>query len=480
MVSNIYIGAALTDTISAINDKVNGFVWGPIMLIFLVGTGIYISCGTKFYQVTRIGLWMRETFLGIFKKSSVHDKSDPKSISQFQSFSTALAGTIGTGNIVGVATAIVAGGSGAVFWMWVSAFFGMMTNYAENVLGILFRYKNEKDEWMGGPMVYLERGLKCKPLAVLFALFAVFASFGIGNMTQANGVASAINTATQIPSWIIGIVMSVIAGLVILGGIKRIAAVTEKIVPFMALLYLTGGLIIVAINFRGIPAAFIEIFEGAFSFQAAAGGVGGYVIAQAVRFGIARGVFSNEAGLGSSVMVHSASNVKEPVRQGMWGIFEVFADTIIMCTITALCILCTGALETGENGAALAMRAFAHGFGSYGSIFITVSISLFAFSTILGWSYYGERAFEYLFGVKYLMVYKIVFICLITVGCTASLDLVWNISDTFNGLMAIPNLIGVVALSGLVFRATKDYLQRHLDNPDAEEIARTAADFMKK
>lgn len=460
-----------------INDKINGFVWGPVMLILLVGTGIYVTLGTRFYQVTHFGLWIRETFFAIFKKDRVHDKSDPKAISQFQSFTTALAGTVGIGNIVGVATAIVAGGAGAVFWMWVSAFFGMMTKYCENVLGILYRYKNEKGEWLGGAMIYLERGLKCKPLAVLFSVFTVFASFGIGNMTQANGISSSITKLTNIPSWIVGVVIMLLAALVILGGIKRVAAVTEKIVPVMALFYLVGSLAIIIMNVEGIPLAFEQIIEGAFSFKAVAGGAGGYIIMNAMRFGIARGVFSNEAGLGSSVMVHSASNVKEPVKQGMWGIFEVFFDTIIVCTLTALCILCTGAVSTGENGAALAMEAFSHGFGQFGAVFITASIAMFAFATILGWSYYGERAFEYLFGVKYLTIYKLVFIALIIVGCTSSLDLVWGISDTFNGLMAIPNLIGVIALSGMVFRATKDYLQRHLDDPDAEDIARTAADF---
>lgn len=480
--------------VDKVNKAVNDFVWGPPMLVFLVGIGIFVTIGTGFFQVSHFGLWMKKTFLAIFSNKTVRDKKDPHAISQFQSLTTALAGTIGTGNIVGVATAIVSGGPGAVFWMWVSAFFGMMTNYTENVLGILFRYKNNKGQWMGGPMVYLERGLHCKPLAVLFAIFATLASFGIGNMTQANGISTAISGAlrfTGIDAWYlkagVGVGIMLLAALVILGGIKRIAAVTEKIVPFMALAYLAGGIYIIAVNGTHIPAAFGSIFTNAFSFEAVGGGIFGYVIMNAMRYGVARGVFSNEAGLGSSVMVHSASNVKEPVVQGMWGVFEVFADTLIVCTITALSILCTGVVDmhTGVNadglkGASLAQAAFAHGFGSFGSIFIAVAITLFAFSTILGWSYYGERAVEYLFGTKYLWIYKVLFIGLIVVGCTASLDLVWNISDTFNGLMAIPNLIGVAGLSGLVFKATKDYLQRHLDDPDAEEMERKAADFMQQ
>ncbi|MDD3429780.1 MAG: alanine/glycine:cation symporter family protein, partial [Oscillospiraceae bacterium] len=379
--------------------------------------------------------------------------------------------------IVGVATALVSGGPGAIFWMWVSAFFGMLTNYAENVLGILFRYRNEKNDWLGGPMIYIERGMHCKWLAVLFACFTVLASFGIGNMTQANGIASAINTVSGIPAWVTGITLTLLVALVIIGGIKRIAAVTEKIVPVMALVYIVGGITLLAMNYQHIPAAFGEIFAGAFNLKSVGGGVGGYVIMKAIRFGVARGVFSNEAGLGSSVMVHSASNVKEPVKQGMWGIFEVFADTLIVCTLTALCILTTGVLDTGAKGAQLAMAAFSHGFGGFGGTFVSIAIAFFAFSTILGWSYYGERAVEYLIGVKNLIYYKIIFICLITVGCVASLELVWDISDTFNSLMAIPNLIGVLSLSGFVIAATKDFLSRKPSCPEEEKNI-TAEDLL--
>lgn len=446
--------------VTDLNKLVNDFVWGPVMIAFLMLVGVYFTIGTGFFQIRKFGLWMNETLFAIFRNKEVHNKRDPHAISQFQALSTALAGTIGTGNIVGVATAIVSGGTGAVFWMWVSAFLGMMTKYAENVLGNHYRYKNEKGAWVGGPMIYIERGLHCKWLAVLFSLFCLIASFGIGNMTQANSIAGALSASLGIAPLATGIVISLVIGLVILGGLKRIASVTEKLVPFMALFYITGGVYILIVNHKAIPAAFASIFANAFSFEAVGGGVGGYVIMQAIRYGVARGIFSNEAGLGSSVIVNSASNVKEPVQQGMWGIFEVFADTIIVCTITALTILTTGAAEIGLEGAALSIEAFSHGFGAFGAVFITVAIACFAFSTMLGWSYYGERALEYLCGLKPLILYKLLFIGMACVGCVTNLKLVWDISDTFNGLMAIPNLIAIVFLSGKVFSITRDYLAR--------------------
>ncbi len=457
----------VADIIGEINGKVNNFVWGPVMIFFFVAVGIFLTVRTRFFQVSKFGLWLNSTILAVFKDHKVRKTSDKKSISQFQALSTALAATIGTGNIVGVATAIVSGGPGAVFWMWVSAFFGMMTNFSENVLGILYRHKNEKGEWIGGAMLYIEKGLKQKWLAVLFSIFCILASFGIGNMSQANSISSAMKNSFHIPTWVTGVVIAAIAALVILGGIRRIASVAEKIVPFMALAYMLGGIIIICLNIQGVPNAFRQIFESAFSLKSVGGGVMGYAIARAIRFGVARGVFSNEAGLGSSVMVHSASDVKEPVRQGMWGVFEVFVDTIIVCTITALSILCTGVLgKTDANGellqgAALTAEAFKHGLpGDFAGAFVSLAIMLFAFSTILGWSYYGERGVEYLFGLKYTWIYKCIFIAVIVVGCTTSLDLVWEISDTFNGLMAIPNLIAVTLLSGKVVQSLMDYLAR--------------------
>lgn len=450
----------LVAAIIGLNSRLNGLVWGPAMIAFMMLAGLYFTVGTGFFQFSRFRLWISETLFAIFRDKTVRDKRDPHTISQFQALSTALAGTIGTGNIVGVATAIVAGGTGAIFWMWVSAFVGMMTKFAENVLGNYYRYKDKKGAWVGGPMVYIERGLHCRWLAVLFALFCTVASFGIGNMTQANSIAGALTSSFSVSPLSIGILVALLAGLVILGGVRRIASVTEKFVPFAALFYIAGGLAILVINRQRIPEALSSIFTGAFSLRAAGGGAGGYAMMHAIRFGVARGIFSNEAGLGSSVIVNSASNVKEPVRQGMWGIFEVFADTIVMCTITALVILSSGALSDGKDGAALSIAAFSEGLGEFGSLFVSLAITCFAFATILGWAYYGERAVEYLFGRKSVFLYKLVYICMTCVGCVADLKLVWSISDTFNGLMAVPNLIAILLLSGKVFSLTKEYLAR--------------------
>lgn len=464
----------MLETISQINDAVYSVVGGSVMIALLVGTGIWFTLRTRFFQLTKIRLWFSNTIVACFKNKEVRKTKDKKAISQFQSLCTALAATVGTGNIAGVATAIVAGGPGAVFWMWVSAFFGMMTNFGEKVLGIKYRYKNEKGNWIGGAMVYIERGLKCKWLAVAFSIFCVLASFGIGNMSQGNSIAESMNNAFQIPKWITGIVVSVLVALVILGGLKRIAKVTEKVVPFMAVFYILGTLIVIFSNIEHVPGAFGAIFREAFNFRAGVGGVAGYGIAVAMNKGVARGVFSNEAGLGSSVMVHSASDVKEPVVQGMWGIFEVFTDTIVMCTLTALTILCSGVYDQGAyeaamgtaafgemaNGAALTNNAFASVFGPFGSIFTAIALSLFAFSTFLGWSYYGERGMEYLFGPKAVPVYKVMFIVVVMLGCVARLELVWNISDTFNALMAVPNLIAVLLLSKQVFDELKGYYAR--------------------
>ena len=405
----------------------------------------------------------------------MRDRRDPGAISQFQALATALAGTIGTGNIVGVATAITAGGPGAIFWMWISALVGMMTKYAENVLGNRYRYRDAQGKWVGGPMVYIERGLGCRWLAVLFAVFCAAASFGIGNMTQANSISGALASSFGLSPLAVGIAVATLAGVVILGGIKRLASVTERLVPFMAVTYTLGGVLIICLNWRGIPAAFSAILSDAFTLRAAGGGAVGFILSDAVRYGVARGVFTNEAGLGSSVIVNSASNVKEPVRQGMWGIFEVFFDTIVMCTITALAILTSGAHLLGGDGAELAIAAFSSGFGRFGGVFITLAVCCFAFATILGWSYYGERAVDYLFGARARIGYRLCFIGMTVVGCVGSLQLVWSVSDTFNGLMALPNLIAVLLLSPEVFAATRDYLGRIKKGGPSHEIRRHSA-----
>ena len=468
--------------VTGINGAINSWVWGPPMLALIIGTGVYLTLRTKFFQITQAKDTSDRTYLAIFKRKSVTSTKEKKAITQFQALSTALAATIGTGNIAGVATAISVGGPGAVFWMWVSAFFGMMTNYSENVLGIFYRKKNVKGEWTGGAMYYISHGFRdlgytsasgfggktflsdiAKPLAVIFSLFCMFASFGIGNMTQINSIASAMTDAFSVPPLATGVVLALLAGLVIIGGIKRIGMVAERIVPFMAVFYVIGALVILFTHINTVPAFFSAIFRGAFGFQAAAGGFAGAAMKQAITMGFKRGVFSNEAGLGSSVMVHSASDVKEPVHQGMWGIFEVFFDTIIVCSLTAFAILSSGSLASGQNGVPLVNEAFASTFGEFARYFVSVAVLLFAFSTVLGWSFYGEKATEYLFGNKVVIVYKTIFVAFIVIGATMNLSLAWDISDTLNGLMALPNLIGVVFLSGTVIAITKNYLARRRD-----------------
>lgn len=473
----------MVETITNVNNAVNGIVWGTFGIALLFIAGILMTAINKGFQFSHFIHWIKMTIGAIFKDKHVtaHTEKDNKAISQFQSLCTALAATIGTGNIVGVATAIVLGGPGAIFWMWIMAIFGMMTNYSENVLGIYYRRKGENGEWHGGAMYYLRDGLGsykgCKwigiVLAVLFSAFCLLASFGIGNMSQVNSIAGNMKSAFNIPSWVTGIALVILSSVVILGGLKRVASVTEKLVPFMAILYIIGALVVIVAHGNMIPAAFVSIFKGAFSAKSATGGVVGYGIQMAITWGFKRGAFSNEAGLGSSVMVHSSSNVKEPVRQGMWGIFEVFADTIIVCTLTALVVLTSGLvdLESGkmisENvKSALVGEAFGTIFGKAGPMFIAIAILLFAYSTVLGWSHYGTTAWGYLFGDKSSIIYKIVFVVMIFFGCTMSLDLAWDLSDTFNGLMMIPNLIGVIALCPIVSKITKNYIDRNLHNKD--------------
>ncbi len=485
------------DVVTKVNKVVNDFVWGLPMLVMLVGTGILMTLLTKAFQVTKFGHWMKNTIGGIFtdKKITAHTSKEDKSISQFQSLCTALAATIGTGNISGVAAAIATGGPGSIFWMWIVAIFGMMTNYSENILGIFYRRKNDQGEWSGGAMYYLKDGLGgykgCKTigsvLAVLFSCFCVLASFGIGNMSQINSIAVNMDASFHIPMWVTGVVLMVIAALVVVGGLKRIAAVTEKLVPFMAIAYIVGALVLVLMNASRIGPAFAIIFKCAFTGRAAVGGVVGATVKDAVTWGMKRGVFSNEAGLGSSVMVHSSSNVKEPVMQGMWGIFEVFADTIVVCSLTALVVLTsglvdleTGAMLTSTEKTAMVAEAFEVTFGSFGSYFIAIAVLLFAFSTVLGWSHYGTKAFEYLFGTKAAIGYKIVFVLFIVVGATMNLDLAWDLSDTFNGLMAIPNLIGVVSLSGLVMKITRNYVDRKILGRDVRPIYSAFAEYQKE
>lgn len=461
--------------LEVINQKIQEWVWGIPMLVLMGFTGVYMTFRMRGFQFVHIKHWMSQTIGSIFTSKQTTAHTNDQSISQFQSVCTALAATVGTGNIIGVASAIASGGPGAVFWMWVIAFFGMMTSYAETVLGVYYRVKNEAGEWSGGAMYYLRYGLGARKhcrvpgmvLAGLFAFFCLLASFGIGNMTQANSIASNLFEVFHVPVLYSGLVIMAAAGVVLLGGVKRLAAVTEKIVPFMVLMYVGGTLFIILSRVQFVPAAFEAIFRGAFGIRAAGGGVIGYGVHQAVEMGMKRGIFSNEAGLGSAVIAHANSNVKEPAVQGMWGIFEVFADTVVMCTMTALLILVSGDvdLKTGAvidviDASNLAASAFASCFGMAGEIFMALAILFFAFATILGWSHYGAKACEYLFGLRAVPIYKGIYIGMIFVGSVMGENLVWSIADTFNGLMAIPNLIGVQVLSGTVAAVTNNYIRR--------------------
>lgn len=503
--------SSFIEKVTQINDAVNGVVWVKVGLWLLIATGVLMTVLTGFFQVTHFGLWVKNTIGSLFHREVIGHTNDNASISPFQALCTALAATIGTGNIAGVAAAIVIGGAGAVFWMWIAAFFGMMTNYSENVLGIYFRRKNSNDEWSGGAMYYLRDGLGkkkgCKKLgsvlAVLFSIFAILASFGIGNMGQVNKIVANIESAFKIQSLsdiklygdislyalIIGLVIMALAALIVLGGIQRIASVAEKIVPFMVILFTVGSLIIIGVNYSQILPAFKAIFQTAFKPVAAAGGTVGYLISVVVTQGFKRGVFSNEAGLGSSVMVHSNSSVKEPVKQGMWGIFEVFMDTIIVCTLTALVVLTsgvynleTGAVADGVTDATLVATAFnsVFSFANIGQKFIAVAMFLFAFTTVLGWSHYGSKAWEYLFGEKTVKGYKIFFVLMIISGALMTSSLAWDISDTFNGLMMLPNLIGVISLSGLVRKITKNYVARKIKGKDEEPMLSALDDIQKQ
>lgn len=474
------------------NDVVNTFIWTTLGLVLLLGTGLLTTAVTKFFQVTQLKRWWKNTIGSLFTKDVIKHDESGKALSPFQALCTALAATIGVGNIAGVAAAICIGGPGAVFWMWVAAFFGMMTNYSENVLGLYYRRRNKDGEWSGGAMYYLQDGLGgkkgCKKLgkvlAVLFSIFTLLASFGIGAMGQVNKIVVNIQSAFPVAaldgvvlyegvtlySLLIGLALVALAAAITLGGLKRVATFAEKVVPFMVVLFIAGSLTILCVNYQNILPALGAIFKTAFCPMAAVGGATGAAIRAVMVQGFKRGVFSNEAGLGSSVMVHSNSNVTEPAKQGMWGIFEVFADTMVVCTMTALVVLTSGVydLNTGAiaaglgSDATLVAAAFNSVFsiGGLGEKFVAIAILLFAFTTVLGWNHYGTKAWEYLFGVGSVNVYKVIHLVMILFGALLTSSLAWDISDTFNGLMMIPNLIGVISLSGLVCKITRNYLDR--------------------
>ncbi len=437
--------------------QISDFVWGPYMLTFLVGTGVYLSLRLFFLQFTMLPFALKQAFMPHKKHGKKSDGSDHEGdVSQFGALMTALSATIGTGNIAGVATAVVLGGPGAVFWMWITAIFGMATKYAEAILAVKYRVKNERGEMSGGPMYYLEHGCKMKWLAIAFALFGSIAAFGIGSSVQSNSVALSVQSSLGIEPWITGVVLTVFTGLVILGGIKSIARASSVIVPVMAIVYVLGGLVIIFTNLDKLWPAVSLIFNDAFTGQAVAGGAIGAVI----RYGVARGVFSNEAGMGSAPIAAAAAKTDHPGRQALISMTGTFLDTIIVCSITGIVLVMGDMYMGGERGAALTVQTFNLLLPGFGGFIVTFGLIFFAYSTILGWCYYGEKCATYLLGEKAVMPYRVIYIITVMLGTIATLDLVWSLADVFNGLMAIPNLIGLVLLAGVVVKETKDFKAR--------------------
>lgn len=441
------------EKVDAILNEISAQVWGPVMLVMLLGIGVYLTFGLRFFTWRRVFPAMVMLWQG-----RVSDKKGD--ITPFQALMTALSATIGTGNIAGVATAIALGGPGAIFWMWITALFGMATKYAEAVLAVKYREVDDQGQYVGGPMYYIKNGLghHWAWLAAAFAFFGACAAFGIGNMVQANSVADAVQSLFNIPTLYTAIVLTLLSAVVILGGIHRIAEVASSLVPIMAIAYIACSLWVVFSHFQQIPEALALIVKSAFTGTAAVGGFTGAAVWAAIRFGVARGVFSNEAGLGSAPIAHAAAKTNNPVQQGMIAMLGTFIDTILVCTMTALVIILSGAWSSGENGAALSSLAFATSLPGIGSYVVVFGLVIFAFTTILGWSYYGERCAEYLFGTKVIWPYRLLWLCAIPVGAMSKLTLVWLVADILNGLMAIPNLIALILLSPVIFSVTKQYI----------------------
>lgn len=432
--------------------KIDAFLWGLPLMVLLVGAGIILSVRTGFVQAKHFGYIMKNTMGKMFEKGEIEEGA----ISPFQALSTALAATVGTGNIVGVSVAILGGGPGAVFWMWVAAFFGMCTKFSEVNLSVAYRVKTE-DGYAGGPMYYIDRGLKKPWLGKCFAFLAGVACFGIGCSVQSNAIAGTLKSSFNVPPMVTAVVITIAASVVIIGGIQSISKVTEKLVPFMAAFYIVGGLIIIISNANMLPFAIRAIFVGAFNPSAVGGGVIGYTIMLAMRNGVSRGVFTNEAGLGSSPIAHATASTDHPTRQGLWGVTEVFLDTFVVCSITALVIITSGVLDEGiTDASALVATAFDMHL-AIGRYIVSLGLLLFAFSTILGWEYYGETSARYLLGKKISKPYKLLYVIMIFVGCVMNLDLAWTVANILNGLMAIPNLIGLIGLSGVVVALEKDF-----------------------
>ncbi len=450
------------DSVLIIINTINNILWGdllgmPLLIPLLAITGIYLTAGLRLLPWRHIGTACR-----LLWKGRLPDSAALGDISAFQALMTALSSTIGTGNIAGVATAIYFGGPGAIFWMWIIALFGMATKYAEAVLAIKYREVDEIGNYVGGPMYYIKNGLgsNWQWLASAFALFGMFAAFGIGNMVQSNSVADELQNTFNISTWISGLFLAVLVAAVILGGIKRIGVVAGKIVPFMAIAYFTGALLIILSNINHVPQALLLIVDGAFNGTAASGGFAGASIMMALRWGVARGIFSNESGLGSAPIAHAAARTNDPVKQGMVAMLGTFIDTILICTMTALVIILTGVWNSGVQGVPLSSLAFNTGLPGIGSYIVSFGILTFAFTTMLGWSYYGERCGEYLFGVKIIFPYRILWVIAVFTGSVVKLEFVWLLADAMNGLMAIPNLIALLLLSPIIFSVTNNYLNQ--------------------
>ena len=447
-------------------ERIEAIVWGPTLIILILFTGFYLTFRLRGLQFTKIAYILKNTLLKMFHKANLKDGE----VSPFQAVATALAATVGTGNIVGVATAIIAGGPGAVFWMWLAALVGMATKYAEVVLAVAYREKKANGQYAGGPMYYIDKGLGLSWLGRLFAFFAAVATFGIGNTTQANAIAGVLHGNFNLPRLPVGLVLAGLVALVVMGGIKSISKVAEKLVPFMSLFYIVGGLLVLVVNYANVPAAFMSIFQNAFKFKAVGGGALGFTMMMAIRAGISRGIFTNEAGLGSSPIAQSSAAVDHPVRQGIWGVFEVLVDTIFVCTITSLVILSSGVLDYCQDASILASEAFSTGFGP-GKYIVSVGLVLFAYSTILGWEYYGETSIAYLLGDRVRLPYRLVYVLAVVLGAVADLGLAWDVANILNGLMAFPNLIGLIGLTNVVVALSKDFFK------DPDRIRESPGDY---
>ena len=439
-------------------NEVNALIWGPPILVLILGTGFFLMLRLKFMPLLKIGAGFRLMWQG-------RQKGDDSTgeISPFQALMTCLAATVGTGNIAGVATAIFLGGPGALFWMWCTALVGMATKYCEVVLAVHYREKDDRGEFVGGPMYAIKNGLgkKWLWLGSAFALFGGFAGFGIGNMVQVNSMAAALQGSFGIPLWVTGVVTMIVVGLVILGGIKRIGKVAAALVPFMCVAYVIASLVVLIVNADKIPAAFETIFTYAFTPIAATGGFAGAAVIAAIRFGVARGIFSNEAGLGTAGIAQAAGTTNSPVRSGMIGMIGTFIDTIIICSMTGLAIICSGVWTSGESGAVLSAAAFESAMPGYGGYILTLALVIFAFTTILGWSYYGERCWEYLVGTKAILPFRLFWVIAVPFGAISQLDFAWLVADTLNGLMALPNLLSLLLLSPVVVKLTRDYFAKN-------------------